>query len=45
MISSALVTWAGGSYTPVAWYMIVMAAITVVALLCSPETKDRRLAE
>lgn len=45
MVSSALVAWSGGSYTLVAWYMMAMAAISVVALVCSPETKDRQLSE
>ena len=43
IVSSALVVWSGGSYVPVAWYMIAMALITVVALVCSPETKDREI--
>jgi hypothetical protein len=43
IIPSALVVWSGGSYVPVAWYMIAMAMITIVALVCLPETKDREI--
>jgi MFS transporter, MHS family, shikimate and dehydroshikimate transport protein len=43
IIPIALVVWSGGSYVPVAWYMIAMAVITIVALVCLPETKDREI--
>ncbi|HEX2247885.1 MAG TPA: MFS transporter, partial [Arthrobacter sp.] len=43
MICSALVTWATGSWWPVAVYMTAMMAISFIAALKSPETVDRDL--
>lgn len=43
LICSALVTWASGSWWPVAIYMMLMMAITVIATLKAPETVDRDL--
>lgn len=43
LICSALVTWASGSWWPVAIYMMLMMAITVIATAMSPETRDRDL--
>jgi MFS family permease len=43
LICSALVTWAAGSWWPVAIYMMVIMAITVVTTIVSPETRDRDL--
>lgn len=43
MICSALVTWASGSWWPVAVYMMVMMAISFITTLRAPETLDRDL--
>ncbi len=43
LICSALVTWASGSWWPVAIYMMAIMAITVVATVLAPETVDRDL--
>ncbi|MFJ2621188.1 MFS transporter [Glutamicibacter sp. NPDC087344] len=43
LICSALVTWASGSWWPVAIYMMLMMAISVIATIKSPETLDRDL--
>jgi MFS family permease len=43
LICSALVTWAAGSWWPVAIYMMAIMAVTVVATIRSPETRDRDL--
>jgi MFS family permease len=43
LICSALVTWASGSWIPVAIYMMLMMAITFIAALKAPETRDRDL--
>jgi MFS family permease len=43
IICSALVTWATGSWWPVAVYMTAMMAISFIAALKSPETVDRDL--
>jgi MFS family permease len=43
LICSALVTWAAGSWWPVAIYMMEIMAITVVTTIRSPETRDRDL--
>jgi MFS family permease len=43
LICSALVTWAAGSWWPVAIYMMAIMAITVVTTIRSPETRDRDL--
>ncbi len=43
LICSALVTWASGSWIPVAIYMTLMMAITFIATLMAPETRDRDL--
>jgi MFS family permease len=43
LICSALVTWATGSWWPVAVYMMLIMAITVVTTLRAPETLDRNL--
>ena len=43
LICSALVTWAAGSWWPVAIYMTAIMAITVVATIMAPETLDRDL--
>ena len=37
-LATALVAMAGGGYWPVACYVIVLAAITAVAIWCGPET-------
>jgi MFS family permease len=43
LICSALVTWASGSWWPVAIYMMAIMAISLVATIVSPETVDRDL--
>jgi hypothetical protein len=43
LICSALITWAAGSWWPVAIYMMAIMAITVVATIFAPETADRDL--
>jgi MFS family permease len=43
MICAALVTWASGSWWPVAIYMMVIMAITFGTTLFAPETVDRNL--
>lgn len=43
MICSALVTWASGSWWPVAVYMMAMMAISFITTLRAPETLDRDL--
>jgi MFS family permease len=43
LICSALVTWASGSWWPVAIYMMVIMAISLFATVVSPETVDRDL--
>src|SRR6185436_3917274 len=43
LICSALITWAAGSWWPVAIYMMAIMAITVVATILAPETADRDL--
>jgi MFS family permease len=37
-LATALVAWAGGSWWPVACYIIVLSAITAFAVWCGPET-------
>ncbi len=43
LICSALITWAAGSWWPVAVYMMAIMAITVVTTIRAPETLDRDL--
>jgi MFS family permease len=43
LISSALITWAAGSWWPVAIYMMAIMGISLVGLLISPETRGRDL--
>jgi hypothetical protein len=43
LVSSALITWASGSWWPVAAYMMLMIGISLVAALKSPETRGRDL--
>ncbi|MEU6267637.1 hypothetical protein [Saccharopolyspora shandongensis] len=43
LICAALLTAFSGSWIPVAGYMMVMTAISLVASLLAPETKDRDL--
>ncbi|MGY1623817.1 MFS transporter [Geodermatophilus sp. SYSU D00965] len=43
LVSSALITWASGSWWPVAVYMMGMIGISAVAMLLSPETRGRDL--
>jgi MFS family permease len=43
LICSSLVTWATGSWWPVAVYMTAIMAISVVATIMAPETLDRDL--
>lgn len=43
LIGSALLAWAAGSWWPVAVYMAGMAAISFVATLFTPETRNRDL--
>ncbi len=43
LICSSLVTWATGSWWPVAVYMTVIIAISVVSTITAPETVDRDL--
>jgi hypothetical protein len=43
VLSSLLLVWSGGRYQSVAAYMIVAALITIVALMCGPETRGRSL--
>jgi MFS family permease len=43
LICSALVTWAAGSWWPVAIYMMAIMAISVVSTIMAPETADRDL--
>ncbi|KUM29247.1 MFS transporter [Arthrobacter sp. EpRS66] len=43
LVCSALVTWASGSWWPVAIYMMAMMAMSVIATAMSPETRDRDL--
>jgi Arabinose efflux permease len=40
VLCSGLLAWYG-SYVPVAIYMVIIAAITVIALIFGPETKDK----
>ena len=42
-ICAALITWAAGSWWPVAIYMVVIMAITFCVTLFAPETVDRDL--
>ncbi|UNX55123.1 MHS family MFS transporter [Georgenia sp. TF02-10] len=43
LVSSALITWASGSWWPVAAYMMVMIGLSIIATLLSPETRGRDL--
>ncbi|MGC0362488.1 MFS family permease [Rhodococcus sp. 27YEA15] len=43
LVCSALITWASGSWWPVAVYMTFLMAISFVTTLKSPETVDRDL--
>ncbi|MFD6175526.1 MULTISPECIES: MFS transporter [unclassified Isoptericola] len=43
MVASALITWASGSWWPVAIYMMLMVGASIVATLLSPETRGRDL--
>jgi MFS family permease len=43
LICSSLVTWATGSWWPVAVYMTAIMAISVIATIMAPETLDRDL--
>lgn len=43
LISSALITWAAGSWWPVAIYMMVIMGISLVGLILAPETRGRDL--
>lgn len=43
MICSALLAWASGSFWPVAIYMMLMAAISLITIVRSPETRGRDL--
>jgi hypothetical protein len=43
LICSSLVTWAAGSWWPVAIYMMAIMAISVVSTILAPETVDRDL--
>ncbi|MGY1590783.1 hypothetical protein ACI79D_02285 [Geodermatophilus sp. SYSU D00708] len=43
LVSSALITWASGSWWPVAVYTMGMIGISAVAMLLSPETRGRDL--
>ncbi|WP_159792628.1 MFS transporter [Puerhibacterium puerhi] len=43
LVSSALITWASGSWWPVAVYMMAMIALSFVGALLSPETRGRDL--
>jgi MFS family permease len=43
LICSALITWAAGSWWPVAIYMTLIMAVTVVTTIRAPETRDRDL--
>jgi MFS family permease len=43
LVSSALITWASGSWWPVAIYMMLMIGISLIAALKSPETRGRDL--
>ncbi|MFH5821253.1 MFS transporter [Georgenia sp. AZ-5] len=43
LVSSALITWASGSWWPVAIYMMAMIGLSIVGALLSPETRGRDL--
>jgi MFS family permease len=43
LICSSLITWATGSWWPVAVYMTAIMAISVIATIMAPETLDRDL--
>lgn len=43
LVSSALITWAAGSWWPVALYMMAMIGLSIVGALLSPETRGRDL--
>lgn len=43
LVCSALITWAAGSWWPVAIYMMVMIALSLVGAVMSPETRGRDL--
>ena len=43
LVCSALITWAAGSWWPVAVYMTLIMLISVVTTIFSPETLDRDL--
>ena len=43
-IATALLGWTGGAWWPVAAYLIVIALVTLVAVLLSPETKNAAMA-
>lgn len=43
LVSSALITWAAGSWWPVAAYMMVMIGLSLFAAIKSPETRGRDL--
>jgi metabolite-proton symporter len=44
LIATALVSWAGGSYWPAAAWLAGLAAVSLVAALIAPETRNRSLA-
>lgn len=39
IIASSLLLWSNGNYAVVAWYMVALSVITVVALCYGPETR------
>ncbi|WP_406704151.1 MFS transporter [Sodalis sp.] len=39
IIASSLLLWSNGNYAAVAWYMVALSVITVVALCYGPETR------
>ncbi|PFG67233.1 putative MFS family arabinose efflux permease [Propionibacteriaceae bacterium ES.041] len=43
LVSSALITWAAGSWWPVAAYMMVMIGLSLFGAIKSPETRGRDL--
>jgi hypothetical protein len=41
-IATALASWYGGSYVPVAWLMIVLGMFTMVTVVFAPRTRAER---
>jgi hypothetical protein len=37
-VATALVAWAGGSWWPVALYIVLLSGVTAFAVWCGPET-------